>query len=81
VSSSKNRVGVEERASADVGTALLHADDEGEVSLVSSDSADNLDSVLGDGHSHGDCGHRKGSKRLEVHLDESLGRESERRRC
>ena len=81
MSGGENRVGVEERATAVVRTAPLHADDEGEVSLRSSDSTDDLDRVLGNGHSHSDCGHRKGSQRLEVHLDKSLGSGIERRKC
>jgi hypothetical protein len=83
VSSGQDGVGVQERSSAEVAAALLDADDEGEVSLGSSGSAN--DGLLGElslrelgvlrnGCGSAERGDRKGNEDVfELHLEEVVG--------
>jgi hypothetical protein len=64
MSSSDDGVGVQQSTTADVGTTLLHGDDEGEVASGSSSTTNNLDrEVLGKGGSENSGGSREGSEK------------------
>jgi hypothetical protein len=79
VGGGENRVGVQERSSAEVASALLDADDEGEVACRSSGSANNgligelalgERRVLGDGCGSADGRDRKSDEDIfDLHLE------------
>jgi hypothetical protein len=75
VSSGDDGARVQEGTTADVRTAALQANDEGELACCGNCSADNSHRVLGS-RSSGDCrGHEASEDHLVLHLDVVLGSE------
>lgn len=75
VSSSDDGARVEERSTAEVGSAALQTDDEGEVTSSSNRSTDDGDRVLGSGSSKYCGGHEASNHCFVLHGDEVLGSE------